>query len=734
MEQQASQLKPVGRVVAIRGPIVDVRFDVDTPLPPIHEILETQTDDGQKIHLEVAEHLENHRAKCIAMSSTIGIPRNTQAVATGSPIRVPVGKGLFSRLTNVMGDPIDRKGEIQASLRRPIRKKATAIDPDLDEPSHKGYEILETGIKMIDLLYPLVKGSRSGFLGGAGLGKSILTLELIHNIVERHQGACVFIGVGERIREGNELYYELMRTNLLDKVVMVFGQMNEPPGARFEVILSGITMAEQLQEEGQDVLLFIDNVYRFCQAGSELSTLMGRIPSETGYQPTLFSEMAEFQERIRSRRGGSITAIEAVFMPGDDPTDPAVVCIFSYLDSNMVLSRERVQAGLYPAIDPLVSSSVHLDTDVVGERHFGIATEVLKVLNKYEELKRIVMVIGVDELPRSDRTIYERARKLQKFLTQPFFVGAAYTGKKGEYVPLVDTLASCEKILSGQLDEVPEENLYMIGAIRSAPREPKGQKPRRLGELLVEQKQLTEEQIEQALARQEITGEPLGAVLVQMGFITESNLVRVLSEQLYRQEKQPARRLGDLLIESKVVTLEQMQRALARQKETGELLGSILVHMGYATGTDLMKALFVQRAHEGGAAEAKLPRRLGEILVENKLVMPEQMEKALAWQKSTGEPLGAVLVQMGYITEDHLVKALSEQIRDQEERPARRLGNILVEKRLVLPEQLEIAIQAQKETGELLGSVLVRMGAITEQQLLQVLSEQLDRAALEIEE
>ena len=305
-----------------------------------------------------------------------------------------VGNEVFGRVVNAMGDPIDRKGEINATMSLPIRRKDISQELSFDDAHIGEIEILETGVKIIDLMYPLVKGSKSGILGGAGLGKSVLTLELIHNVVERHQGACIFTGVGERIREGNELYYEVERANLLNKVGMVFGQMNEPPGARFEAVLTGITMAEHLQAQKQDVLFFVDNVYRFAQAGSEISTLMGRIPSETGYQPTLFSEMGGFQERIRSRKDGSITALEAIFMPGDDPTDPAVVCIFSYLDSVMVLTRERIQAGLYPAIDPLQSSSAFMDPDIVGQRQFEIAAEVLKVFNKYEELKRIVMVIG----------------------------------------------------------------------------------------------------------------------------------------------------------------------------------------------------------------------------------------------------------------------------------------------------------------------------------------------------
>ena len=370
------------------------------------------------------------------------------------------------------------------------------------------------------------------------MGKSLLTLELIHNVVERHQGACIFTGVGERIREGNELYYELEKTKLLDKVSMVFGQMNEPPGARFEVVLTGITLAEYLQEQKLDVLFFVDNVYRFAQAGAELSTLLGRIPSETGYQPTLFSEMGDFQERIRSRQDGSITAIEAAFMPGDDPTDPAVVCIFSYLDAIMVLSRERVQAGLYPAIDPLNSSSVHLDPDVVGARHFGIAEEVLRVLSKYEELKRIVTVIGVDELSKSDRLAFERARKLQNFLTQPFFTAEAYTGRKGEYVPLPETLEGCERILCGNLDDRPEEALYLIGALESFKRPSVPGKPR-LGELLLEKKLITPEQLERAIRRQQETGEALGSILVDAGYIAESKLLGALSDQMDRPAIEP---------------------------------------------------------------------------------------------------------------------------------------------------------------------------------------------------
>lgn len=458
-------MKQTGKVISIQGPVVEVKFDASGDLPAIHDIIETRTYDGEKVVLKVEEHMTNQVVKCFALTSTFNIPRNIEATALGSPMVVPVGNEVFGRVVNAMGDPVDRKGEIHAKTSLPIRRKDISQELSFDDDHIAEVEILETGIKIIDLMYPLVKGSKSGILGGAGLGKSVLTLELIHNVVERHQGACIFTGVGERIREGNELYYEVEHANLLNKVGMVFGQMNEPPGARFEAVLTGITMAEYLQAQKQDVLFFVDNVFRFAQAGSEISTLMGRIPSETGYQPTLFSEMGGFQERIRSRKDGSITALEAIFMPGDDSTDPAVVCIFSYLDSVMVLTRERIQAGLYPAIDPLQSSSAFMDPDIVGRRQFEVAAEVLKVFNKYEELKRIVMVIGVEELSKADRLTFERARKLQNFLTQPFFVAESYSGKKGEYVTLEETVSGCEKILSGDEDLTPEEEFYMIGAL-----------------------------------------------------------------------------------------------------------------------------------------------------------------------------------------------------------------------------------------------------------------------------
>ncbi|MDD5255444.1 MAG: F0F1 ATP synthase subunit beta [Candidatus Omnitrophica bacterium] len=458
-----------GRIVAVQGPVVDVRFATAEDVPNIFTMLETYTVEGEKIALEIAEHVPGNIARCISINSTINLQRNQEASVAGGSIQIPAGEGLYGRLINVLGDPIDQKGDIayqeKSSIRRP--DMGTRIKTAKDASRRKGSEVMETGIKIIDLLSPLVKGSKTGILGGAGLGKSVLTLEIIQHIVKRYQGSCVFVGIGERIREGNELYFELLKHDVLSKTMMVFGQMNEPPGARFGVAMTGITMAESIQKKNQDVLLFCDNIFRFVQAGAEISTLLGRVPSETGYQPTLLAEVSEFHERIRSSQegGGSITSIEAVYVPADDLTDPAVVAIFSFLDSVLVLSRERIQLGLYPAIDPLQSSSANLDIDIVGKRHFEVAQEVIRIFQRYEELRRIVLVVGIDELSSSDRIIYERARKLQNFLTQPFFVGEAYTGKAGAYVTVELTLEGCERIIAGRVDSRPEEEFYLIGAL-----------------------------------------------------------------------------------------------------------------------------------------------------------------------------------------------------------------------------------------------------------------------------
>lgn len=450
-----------GKIVAVQGPVVDVKFHEEEILPAIYELLEAETYDHRRVPLEVLEHISGNIARCISLAQTYDLQRNSLVRPTGKPIYVPVGKPLFGRLINVLGEPIDQKGPINADEYYPVRRPSD-LTMRVSRRRLK-YEFIETGMKMIDLLFPLVKGSKTGLLGGAGLGKTILVLEIIYNITEKQHAVPIFVGVGERIREGNELYFAFQERNMLDKVILIFGQMNESPGARFEVAQSGVTLAEYFLEHGQDVLLFVDNVFRFVQAGSELSTLLGRTPSETGYQPTLLAEMGEFQERIRSTLEGSITAIEAVYMPSDDPTDPAVVCTFGYLDSIVVLSREKVQQGFYPAIDPLTSSSFSLDSEIIGLRHYRIAMEVLRILNKFEELKRIVAVIGLEEISKEDRIAYMRAQKIQNFLTQPFFTTELYTGKKGVYVILEKTLEGCEKICSGEFDKRPVDSFYMIG-------------------------------------------------------------------------------------------------------------------------------------------------------------------------------------------------------------------------------------------------------------------------------
>jgi len=464
----ADNNRRIGHVVSVQGPVVDIKFSNTEDVPNIYGVVFTKTVDGREIILEVAEHVPGNIARCIALSSTTNLQRNAVAYSEGTLIEVPSGEELYSRIVNIVGQPIDQKGPIIPKEKFPIRRAGLGTKVKMSGKIDKNVELLETGIKMIDLLFPLVKGSKTGVLGGAGLGKTLIVLELIYQIVKKHMGTCVFTGVGERIREGNELYYELSKRDIISRVVMIFGQMNEPPGARFGVAMSGITIAESIQRKNKDVLLFVDNIFRYIQAGSEVSTLLGRIPSETGYQPTLISEASEFHERIRfsQESGGSITAVEAVYVPADDLTDPAVVAIFSFLDSILVLSRERVQLGLYPAVDPLLSSCANLDPDIVGRQHFEVAQDVIRVLQKYDELRRIVMVIGIDELSQSDRVIYERARKLQNFLTQPFFIAEAYTGRKGEYVTVQETIDGCRRIISGEADNIPEDNLYMIGVLK----------------------------------------------------------------------------------------------------------------------------------------------------------------------------------------------------------------------------------------------------------------------------
>ncbi|MBN2300902.1 MAG: F0F1 ATP synthase subunit beta [Lentisphaerae bacterium] len=460
-EEVAEKTLIKGRVVAVQGPVVDVKFETVEQMPDMHETIEVTTFDKKLITLLVAEHLEGNIARCVSLASTLNLQRNAVATASGHTLQIPVGDELFGRIVNVMGKPIDGGGPIECEQVSPIHKDTSKVEMSMGGLTGAKAEVVETGIKIVDLLFPVVRGSKTGIIGGAGCGKTVLIMELIHNIVEEHDGACVFAGIGERIREGNELYYEFEQAGILGKIMMAFGQMDEPPGARFNVILTGITLAEYLQSTGREVLLFMDNVFRFVQAGAEISTLLGRTPSETGYQPTLSSEVGDVHERIK----GSVSAFEAVYVPADDTTDPAVVAIFSYLDAVMVLSRERTQLGLYPGIDCLTSSCSNLNASIVGQRHFDLSQEVLRIFTKYDELRRIVAVIGIDELSKADRVLYERARKMQNFLTQPMFVAESFTGRSGQYVKVGNTLDSVEKIVDGRMDDRPEEEFYMIGAI-----------------------------------------------------------------------------------------------------------------------------------------------------------------------------------------------------------------------------------------------------------------------------
>lgn len=455
-----------GKIISVYGSVVDTQFGSDK-LPAIYEIINASTFDGTGVVLEVVEHHEPNICRCIALNPTYGLQRNSPCRATGKPLSIPAGKNLYGRVVNVVGEAIDGKEKTDRSLTVPIRRSQAGPEARdiIEVDARLKFDIMETGIKVIDLLAPLVKGSKTGILGGAGLGKTILILEIIHNIITKQRGTCVFAGVGERIREGNELYYEFLRTGLLDRSIMVFGQMNESSGARFEAAQTGIAIAESIQRDGEDVLFFMDNVFRFAQAGAEISALLGRIPSETGYQPTLTSEISELHERIRSYGTSSITSVEAVYVPADDLTDPAVVAIFSHLGSVLVLSRELVQRGIYPAVDALQSTSGFIDPNVVGVKHFNAAQDVIRHFQKYQDLERIVSIIGKEELSKQDRTVFERARKLQNFLTQPFFTGEAYTGKKGIYVKLADTITGCEKIMNGACDGLSEDKLYMIGGL-----------------------------------------------------------------------------------------------------------------------------------------------------------------------------------------------------------------------------------------------------------------------------
>ncbi len=451
--------KLTGRIVQIIGPVVDVEFPVGN-LPEIFDALEIKTPSGRLV-LEVQQHLGDNQVRTISLGSTDGLKRNMQVIATGEPITVPVGTETLGRIFNVIGEPIDGKGEVHAKKFYPIHRPS----PPLTEQETK-QEIFETGIKVIDLIAPFIKGGKIGVFGGAGVGKTVIIQELINNIAKEHGGYSVFAGVGERTREGNDLYTEMKEAGVLDKLAMVFGQMNEPPGARFRVGLAALSIAEYFRDEkNQDVLLFIDNIFRFAQAGSEVSALLGRTPSAVGYQPTLASEMGELQERITSTKKGSITSLQAIYVPADDYTDPAPVATFAHLDSTISLERSIVEAGIYPAVDPLSSTSRALDPQIVGQKHYDIARSVQKVLQRYRELADIIAILGVEELSDEDKITVGRARKIQKFLSQPMVVAEAFTGKKGVYVPIEKTVNSFERILAGEFDSVDEQEFYMRGAI-----------------------------------------------------------------------------------------------------------------------------------------------------------------------------------------------------------------------------------------------------------------------------
>ena len=457
----------VGKILQIMGAVVDVEFE-DGNLPNINNALEVATTDQDgrqnRLVLEVAVHRGNNYVRTVAMGSTDGLVRGTPVTDTGKPITVPVGREVLGRIFNVLGEPVDEAGPVETKLRAPIHRRPPEV-ADVKPAT----EMLETGIKVIDLLCPYAKGGKIGLFGGAGVGKTILIQELIHNIAYQHGGFSVFSGVGEPTREGNDLYHEMRDGGVLDKVAMVFGQMNEPPGARMRVGLTGLTMAEYFRdEEGQDVLLFIDNIFRFTQAGSEVSALLGRMPSAVGYQPTLATEMGYLQERIVSTRKGSITSVQAIYVPADDLTDPAPATTFAHLDATTVLNRAIVEMGIYPAVDPLDSTSRILDPNVLGKEHYETARGVQKLLQRYKELQDIIAILGMDELSDDDKLIVTRARKIQRFLSQPNFVAEQFTGKQGKYVPIGETVRGFKEILEGKHDDLPETAFYMVGGIEEA--------------------------------------------------------------------------------------------------------------------------------------------------------------------------------------------------------------------------------------------------------------------------
>ncbi|MBI3252600.1 MAG: F0F1 ATP synthase subunit beta [Candidatus Omnitrophica bacterium] len=459
MRTSVNGKKETGRVIQVIGPTVDVRFEPDH-LPNILDAVVIRLGE-EEVVVEAAQHLGNNVLRCIALSSTDGLVRGMEAVNTGGPITVPVGRETLGRMFNVLGKPIDEKPAPPAKKFYPIHRAAPSF-----EEREPAVQIFETGIKAVDLLAPYPKGGKVGLFGGAGVGKTVIIQELIRNIASQHGGFSVFAGVGERTREGNDLYHEMKESKVLEKTCLVFGQMNEPPGTRLRVGLTALTMAEYFRdEEKQDVLLFIDNIFRFVQAGSEVSALLGRMPSAVGYQPNLATEMGELQERIASTKKGSITSVQAIYVPADDLTDPAPATTFTHLDATTVLSRQIAELGIYPAIDPLDSTSRILDPKILGEEHYGVARQVQKILQRYKDLQDIIAILGMDELSEEDKLTVSRARKIQKFLSQPFFVAETFTGRKGKYVPLKETIAGFKKIASGGMDDYPEQAFYMAGNI-----------------------------------------------------------------------------------------------------------------------------------------------------------------------------------------------------------------------------------------------------------------------------
>ncbi|MGQ9599608.1 MAG: F0F1 ATP synthase subunit beta [Anaerolineae bacterium] len=450
-----------GRVVQIMGPVVDIEFP-DGDLPEIYDAVEIPRD-GRPLVVEVQQHLGNDWVRCLAMDTTDGLRRGMEAINTGGPIVVPVGPATLGRIFNVLGEPVDNAGPVEATEYYPIHRPAPSFEEQVTKP-----EFLETGLKVIDLIAPFTRGGKTGVFGGAGVGKTIIIQELIRTFATVHKGYSVFAGVGERSREGNDLWYEMRHSGVIHSVAMVFGQMNEPPGVRLRVGLTGLTMAEYFRDEGRDVLLFIDNIFRFVMSGSEVSALLGRMPSAVGYQPTLGTEMGELQERIVSTRKGSITSMQAVYVPADDYTDPAPVATFAHLDATIALERSIAEQGLYPAVDPLASTSRILDPRIVGEDHYNTAREVQRVLQRYKDLQDIIAILGIDELSEEDKLIVARARKIQRFLSQPMFVAEQFTGREGRYVPIKETARGFREILEGKHDDLPEQAFYLVGGIDEA--------------------------------------------------------------------------------------------------------------------------------------------------------------------------------------------------------------------------------------------------------------------------